>query len=290
MRIGYLARYSEEEIQFAKHAGFGCVQLLIWPGDPLDPTVTSEGEILRAKQQYAEADIRVSAIGCYQNHLDPDEAAARRNHEYFKKLFDVAEMMDVSVLCTFAGRQPDLDIAENIPLFKRVWTDTAAEAENRGLKIGFENCPMFHYHPFHGVNIAFCPQAWDMMFEAVPSPALGLEYDPSHLVCLLIDYMQVIYDYGDRLVHVHAKDAEVIWRNVRRNGIMQPGAVRHRTPGMGVVKWNEVISALVEVGYTYDLNIEGRHDPVYRSERENEGLLISLQHLQQYVKPEWIHD
>ncbi len=290
MRIGYLTQYSEEEIAFAKAAGFGSIQLLIWPGYSLDPTVTSDDEILRAREQYAEADIEVSAIGYYPNHLDPDEAAAKQNHEYFKMLFDVAEKMGVGVLCTFAGRNPELDIPDNIPLFRQLWTDTAKQAEDRGLKIGFENCPTFHYHPFRGSNIAYCPRAWDMMFEAVPSPALGLEYDPSHLVCLLMDYMQIIYDYGDRIFHVHAKDAEVNWTSVRKDGIMEPGAVRHRTPGMGVVKWNEVVSALVEVGYAGNLDIEGRHDPVYKSQRENEGLVISLQHLQQFVKPEWIHD
>jgi len=290
MRIGYLTQYSEEEIEFAKAAGFGSIQLLIWPGYPLDPTVTGDDEILRAKEQYAEAGIEVSALGYYPNHLDPDEATAKQNHDYFKMLFDVAEKMEVGIVCSFAGRNPELDIPDNIPLFKQVWADTAKEAEDRGLKIAFENCPMFHYHPFRGSNIAYCPRAWDLMFEAVPSPALGLEYDPSHMVCLLMDYLQPIYDYGDKIYHVHAKDAEVLWRNVKRNGILEPGAVRHRTPGMGVVKWNEVISALVEVGYSSNLDIEGRHDPVYKDERENEGLLISLQHLQQFVKPEWIHD
>lgn len=288
MRIGYLCRYSENEIAFARQAGFGSIQLLIWPGDPLDPRVTSDEEFLRAREQYAEAGIDISALGCYVNQLDADEATARSNIEYFRMLYDVAEKMGVDTIGAFAGRNPELDIPENIPLFRQVWAEGAAIAEDRGLKIAFENCPMFHHFPFRGVNIAYTPRAWELMFEAVPSPALGLEYDPSHLVCLLIDYIQVIYDWGPRIYHVHAKDAEIDWRAVRRNGILEPGAVRHRTPGMGIVKWNELISALVEVGYEGNLDIEGRHDPVYRGERENEGLVISLRHLEQFVKPEWI--
>ncbi|HCU35899.1 MAG TPA: sugar phosphate isomerase [Armatimonadetes bacterium] len=288
MRIGYLCRYSDSEIAFAKQAGFGSIQLLIWPGDPLDPTITSADEVLRARDKYAEAGIEVSALGCYVNQLDADEATARRNVEYFRLLYDVAEQMGVDTIGAFAGRNPELDIPENIPLFESVWTEGAAIAEDRGLRIAFENCPMFHYFPFRGVNIAYTPRAWELMFEAVPSPALGLEYDPSHLVCLLIDYLQVIHDWGERIYHVHAKDAEIDWRAVRRNGILEPGAVRHRTPGMGVVKWSEVISALVEVGYEGNLDIEGRHDPVYHGARENEGLVISLRHLEQFVKPEWV--
>ncbi len=289
MKIGYLCRYSEEEIAFAKDAGFGSIQLLVWPGDPLDPTVTDEADILKAKEQYAEAGIEVSALGCYKNVLDADEAEAKKNQDYFRKLYRVAELMEVDTIGTFAGRNPELDIPENIPLFKEVWTPLAAEAEDRGLKIPFENCPMFHYFPFRGVNIAYTPRAWEPMFEAVPSPALGIEYDPSHLICLMIDYIDVIYQWGEKFHHVHAKDAEVCWPSVKKYGILEPGAVRHRTPGMGDVDWAKVISALVEVGYKGNLDIEGRHDPVYYGARENEGLVISLNHLKQYIMPEWIH-
>ena len=72
-------------------------------------------------------------------------------------------------------------------------------------------------------------------------------------------------------------------RNIRVKGILEPGAVRHRTPGYGDVGWSKVISALVEVGYRGNLDIEGRHDPVFRGDREEEGLILSLKHLSQFV-------
>ncbi len=288
MRIGYLCRYSEAEIEFAKKAGFESMELLVWPGDPLDPNTTPKREIMKAKEKLAEADIEISAIGYYDNHLDPDESRAKEVHKHFRSLFKLAEWLEVDTVCTFAGRIPDLSIEENIPYFKKVWSRTAKMAEDRGLKIGFENCPMFRYHLFGGINIAYCPKAWDMMFEAVDSPALGLEYDPSHLVAQMIDYLWVIREYGSRIVHVHAKDGEILWHNVRRNGILEPGAYRDRTPGMGTVQWNKVISTLVEVGYRGNIDIEGRHDPIYHGPRENEGLVISLRHLKQFVAREYV--
>ena len=287
MRIGYLCGYSQDEIAFARGAGFGSIELLVSPGSVLDPAVADKKTITEAKDAYAEADIEVSAIGHYCNHLDPDEETARANHKFFKSLFKLAELMEVDCLCTFAGRDPNLDLLDNIPRWKKVWAPTVKAAESKGLKIGYENCPMFHYFPFRGINIAYTPLAWDAMFSEIDSPNLGLEWDPSHLVCLLIDYMQTIYDYGAKIVHVHAKDAEVVWRNVERNGILEPGAVRHRTPGMGDVDWARVCSALVEVGYRGNLDIEGRHDPIYHGVRENEGLVISLEHLRQFTKPQW---
>jgi len=287
MKIGYLCRYSKEEISFAKEAGFGSIQLLVWPGDPLDPTEASKDEIQAAAEDYRTAGIEVSALGCYINQLDPDEATAKQNQDYFKKLFDVAEWMGVDCIGAFAGRDPELDVMDNLPRWKQVWEPTVKLAEDRGIKIGYENCPMFHYFPFRGVNIAYAPMVWDAMFSEIDSPNLGLEWDPSHLVCLLIDYLQTIYDYGDKIVHVHAKDAEIVWRNVNKNGILEPGAVQHRTPGMGDVDWAKVVSALVEVGYEGNLDIEGRHDPIYHGMRENEGLVISLRHLEQFTKPQW---
>ncbi len=287
MRIGYLCRYSEEEIAFAQQAGFESMQLLVSPGDPLDPNQTDEATIIRAKEQYAKADIQISALGYYPNHLTPDKDEAQATRQHFLSLFDLAEMLEVDTIGTFAGRDPERDIADNIPLFQDYWAPIAKQAEDRGLQIGFENCPMFHYFPFRGTNIAYTPRAWELMFEAVDSPALGLEYDPSHLVCLLIDYLAVIRDWGHKIVHVHAKDAEVLWPSVQRNGILEPGAVRHRTPGMGVVDWSKVISTLIEYGYDGNLDIEGRHDPIYYGPRENEGLVISLHHLKQFIASQY---
>lgn len=288
MKVGYLCRHSDREIAFATEAGFGSVQLLISPGDPLDPATTSADEVKAARDAWGEAGIEISALGYYGNHLDPDPAKAAAVRAHFVALFDTAQLLGVKCICTFAGRDPEKSVLDNIPAFTQVFTEHARLAEDRGLTIGFENCPMFHSFPFRGTNIAYCPAAWDAMFDAVPSPALGLEYDPSHLICLLIDYLQVIYDYGERIVHVHAKDAELVWPVVKRNGIMWPGAVRHRTPGMGQGDWARIISALHEVGYAGNLDIEGRHDPVYKGPRENEGLVISLRHLQQYIADEFV--
>jgi sugar phosphate isomerase/epimerase len=283
VKIGLLVRYSDAEIRFLTEHGFRSLELLIWPGDPLDPLTTRKRDLLAARDRLAEAGLEVSAIGSYGNNLDPDPAKARAHQKHLIRLMAVCELFGVKTLCTFAGRDPEKSIADNIPAFKKAFSKLARMAEDRGLEIAFENCPMFHAHPFRGVNIAYTPAAWDLMFDAVPSPALGIEYDPSHLVCLLIDYLDVIYRYGRKIMHVHAKDAEVVWRNVTRVGILEPGAVRHRMPGLGQVDWGKVVSALVENGYTGNLDIEGRHDPVFRGEREEQGLLISLKHLRQFV-------
>jgi sugar phosphate isomerase/epimerase len=226
--------------------------------------------------------MEISAIGYYANHLDPDETKRKANNEHFLNIMNVAKMLDVNLVTTFAGRDPELDIADNIPMFKKVWTPIVKQAEDSGLRIAFENCPMFKHFPFRGINIAYTPRAWDMMFEAIDSPTIGIEYDPSHLVCMMIDYIDIIYRYSDKIFHVHAKDAEVL-PSLKLNGIFEPNSVRHRTPGYGDVDWKKVYSALIEAGYEGNLDIEGLHDPVFKGERDRQGLLLSLKHLGQLI-------
>lgn len=275
MRVGVLMRYTPEDLKFVTDNGFGSVELLIWPGFPLDPASSKSDDWKRAKDDFAAVNVEVSAIGFYPNMLDPKPAERKAHAKHLVSLMRVARVMGVRDICTFAGRIPGQGIPENIPAFKQVFTPLVKRAEDAGLRISFENCP--------GGNIAYIPRAWDLMFDAVPSESLGLEYDPSHLICLLIDPVDVIYEFGKKIFHVHAKDAEVMWKMVRRNGITEPGTTRHRMPGMGQADFGRIINALVEVGYRGNLDIEGRHDPVYRDDMEHAGLLIAKKHLEQFV-------
>ena len=280
MKVGLLVPCAKEHIDFVEKHGFGSVQLLTWPKDPLNANM-SDDEWKRACSDVRSRGIEISALGSYENVLDPGKG--EENAKYLERLLEKAALVGVGIVGTFAGRDPEKSVDDNIPLFKKVWTPLAKKAKDLGVKVAFENCPMFHSFPFRGVNIAFSPHAWEMMFDAVPSDALGLEYDPSHLICLLIDPVRVIHDYGEKIYHVHAKDAEVVRRKVERVGIMGRGAVRHRSPGLGEAPWGRIISALVEAGYRGNLDIEGRHDPVFRDELEEQGLLIAKRHLEMYL-------
>ena len=289
MRLGYLAQYSEAEVAWAREAGFGSLELLVPPGAPLAPDSSTLEARAAAKEKLAEADIQISALGHYPNMLDPDPDRRAANSKYLLQLMDVAVELGVGTVCTFAGCDPELDLLENIPVFKEVWTPLAAEAEQRGIKLGFENCPMFRAHPFRSFNIAYSPRAWDAMFEAVDSPALGLEYDPSHMVALQMDYLMLLREYGSKIVHVHAKDGERLPEVVRKYGIFDFNSYRDRIPGMGKCNWGAIISTLHEVGYEGNVDIEGRHDPIYHGPRENEGLVLALRHLSQFVATEYVH-
>jgi sugar phosphate isomerase/epimerase len=283
MRIGLVASFTEDDLRVIERLGLKSAELVIAPGSALDPARVREDELRRARERLDALGIEISAIGYYANNLDPNEKVRQQNIAHLRSLMRLCPILGTETLCTFAGRVPEKDIPENIPLFKGVFAPLACELEERGLRLAFENCPMFHHFPFRGINIAYTPRAWDLMFDAVQSRALGLEFDPSHLVCLLIDYLAIVREYGSRIFHVHAKDAEVVQHVCERDGILEPGAVRHRMPGLGSVDWARLISALCEGGYRGNLDIEGRHDPVFKDELEEEGLRIAVKHLSQFV-------
>src|SRR5690606_12399640 len=109
--------------------------------------------------------------------------------------------------------------------------------------------------------------------------------------------------FGSRIFHVHAKDAYINRQLLEVYGICHPGVAEHRTVGMGQSNWAEIVSALLRAGYDSDLNIEGRHDPIYRDhdaaqpddvkshganrqqrqKLEEAGLLIAKKVLEQYT-------
>lgn len=130
-----------------------------------------------------------------------------------------------------------------------------------------------------GVNIAYTPEHWDKMFDAVPSPALGLEFDPSHLCWQGIDYLWAVRQYADRIYHIHAKDTEILVERRNQCGNLAPGGWwRYRIPGWGEINWTKFISALCEIGYAGGIAIE-HEDPIFIGERRVEGLILGYKHL-----------
>jgi sugar phosphate isomerase/epimerase len=284
MKYGVYAPFSEEVLDLLKREGAKSIELASWPGSNTDARVMlSNGKVYEdIVLKIQDSGIEVSALGFYPNHLDPDPNRREENNKYLLSLIDLAAKMGVKVVSTFAGRVPDLDIQDNIPIFKKVFAPIVEYAEAKGVKIAIENCPMMNGFPFRGINIAYTPRAWELMFDAIPSSNLGLEYDPSHLYWLQIDHINPIYEFGDKIFHIHAKDTEIIYNRLAEDGIYSAGWWRYRIPGWGEINWQQVIAALLDVGYEGSIDIE-HEDPVFSGERMKEGLVLGLRHLAQYI-------
>ena len=217
----------------------------------------------------------LSALGCYANPLASEDDRRDLIH-----LMDCAHLFGCNTISVFAGALPDHTVAESMPTFKKVFSELCARAEDKGLKIAMENCSGSSWTSRDNYNIAYGPDAWEMMFDAIPSEALGLEWEPAHQLIQLIDPIAELRVWAKKIVHMHGKDTSVDWDAVKRRGIY---AMRdfapERTPGFGDTDWRDIFSILHENGYAGDVCIEGYHDPVYGGEWEMTSQLHAVKYL-----------
>lgn len=283
MRIGFMAGHDRERIEFMRKHGFGSVELM--PSDEMLPP--SEGwkdAAAACKQDFEDAGIRISCLGgFYSNHMDPAKEAMMKQRT--RGCIDLAEFLGVATVAGFSGRLVAKELEESLPLFREIWGEHAYYAADRGIKIAFEHCPLGRFFlTVGGANMMCTPDIWEKAFNEVPRDNIGLEWDPSHLVCMMIDPLDNLRRFGSRVFHVHAKDAHVNWDIVRRDGLCAPSAVEHCFPGLGDSNWGLIIKELRRQGYDGDLNIEGHHDSVFRDQTEDLGLVIALRHMQQFCE------
>jgi sugar phosphate isomerase/epimerase len=197
-----------------------------------------------------------------------------------REAIHAAAAFATDVIGCFAGRVPGLSVDATLPRFREVWSELAREASGCGVRIAFENCLQGGTWESGDWNIAHNPDAWERMFDAVSEPCLGLEWEPAHQWCQLIDPLPQLQKWASRIFHVHGKDANVHRDIIASHGIF--GAERfacHRFPGLGDTNWSEIIPILKSSGYAGAIDIEGFHDPVFRDEREIEGQVNALEYL-----------
>jgi sugar phosphate isomerase/epimerase len=218
---------------------------------------------------------RVSAIGVYGNPLTSAETVRD-----WERLIDAAADFGCDVVSGFAGRIPDRPVPDSYEPFARVFGPLARRAEDRSVRIAFENCEKRGTWLTGDWNIAHAPDAWDAIFAAVDSAALGLEWEPCHQLLSFADPLLQIRRYAGRIWHIHGKDATILWDVVRRHGIR--GAVpyaAHRLPGFGDTDWARLIGELRIAGWRGSIDIEGFHDAAFCNALETTGQVASFRHL-----------
>ncbi|MEZ4708797.1 MAG: sugar phosphate isomerase/epimerase [Caldilineaceae bacterium] len=260
----------EEVLQFAAQNGFDCVEVMCWPVGKAERRYAgvTHIDVSNFKKKDATAinklckkhGVSISGLGYYPNPLVGDEAERTTYIEHIKKVIAASASLGVNVMNTFVGRDHTKSVEENWPLFEEIWPGIIEFAEEQGVRVGIENCPMLFTGDEWpgGKNLATTPAIWRRMFERIPSRHFGLNYDPSHLIWQRIDYIKPLWEFADRLVHVHAKDARVDQARLDEVGIMAHPLEFHtpKLPGLGDVNWGRYFSVLGDVGYGGPVCIE----------------------------------
>lgn len=246
-------------------------------------------EIARGGQNpIAEVQERTGVRVCGIMHgllpfLSPDPGARARAVEELEVLLRAAARSDIGLVSTFTGRDPAKTLEENLELMASVFDPVLELAYDLGVRIAFENCPMYEQWP-HAANIAVAPVMWRQIFERLPAAHLGLNLDPSHLVWQGIDIARAIGEFGGRLFLVQAKDTEVLTKVLRDEGMLTLRWWRHRLPGHGEIDWTAVFSALTEVRYPGPMVVE-HEDPLWLPEESK--VLAGLDLARRFLRATW---
>jgi sugar phosphate isomerase/epimerase len=286
----------EDVLKFAADEGFACVEPMCWPPGGadrryagvchLDVTHFNDDQAGRVRDLVRRHGVALSGLGYYPNPLHPDPDHRRVVIEHLKRVIDAAPRIDVRLVNTFIGRDHTRSVEDNWPLFGEVWPEVVQHAERAGVNVALENCPMlFSCDEWPGgKNLATSPALWQAILEAIPSPHLGLNYDPSHLVWQHIDYVRAIRDFGKRIYHVHAKDTRIDTDRLYEVGILGLGWHTAKLPGLGDVQWGPLFSALTDAGYHGPVCIEVE-DRAYEGSLEDRkrALRQSKRFLEQFI-------
>ena len=268
MKLGLLSAilpdYSfEEVIDYAASVGFKCVEICCWPKEKAarryaGVTHIDVNDITREKMDHyldyaAKRNIQISSLAYYPNPLDSNLEARQVAIDQIMKLIDVSSQMGINMITTFIGKDKDKTVEDNLVIYKEVWTPIVRYAESKKVKIGIENCPMyFSKDEFPGgKNLASTPAIWRKMFELIDSDYLGLNYDPSHPQLLMFDYVKPIYEFKDKIFHVHIKDLKIHKDKLDEYGIHSYPSLWHapKLPGLGDINFGAFCGALNDIGY-----------------------------------------
>lgn len=287
----------DEVLAFAAGEGYACVEVMCWPPTKAERRFSGVTHIdvtdftpERADEVRALTDkhgVAISALGYYPNPLDPDPVVAGAAVEHIGRVIHAAALLGLKNVNTFLGRDWHLTVDENWPRFLATWRPLIAFAEERGIRIGIENCPMLFSRDEWpgGKNLATTPPIWRRMFADIPSAHFGLNFDPSHFVFQQLDWMRALREFAPRLHHVHAKD---MW--LHRDKLADVGVFAlpteyylPRIPGFGEVNWALFIGTLIEVGYDGAVCVEVEDDTFGRTlDGRKNSLRISRQVLAPY--------
>jgi sugar phosphate isomerase/epimerase len=288
----------DEVFALGKATGYTCVELMCWPRGKaerryagvthIDVNTIDQAEVSRILGLAQANGMDISGLGYYPNFLSPDQEEGRAVALHFKRVLSAAKMLNLTVVSTFIGRDWTRSIQENWPRFRSIWSDLIAYAEDQGVRVAIENCPMLYSSDEWpgGKNLAVSPAIWRRMFEEIPSPNFGLNYDPSHLVWQQMNYLTPLSEFASRMFRVHLKDASIDRQRLDQVGILAYPLEFHtpKLPGRGDIDWASFFAALEKSGYDGPVCVEVE-------EREFEGdlalrkqaLAISAQYLRPFI-------
>lgn len=296
MQLGYVSailpdQTLEEVFAVAADIGYECVEVMCWPKGKatrryagithIDVAELDDAMIGSIHELSAKYGVGISGLGYYPNALSCDAAEAEAAVEQIMAVITATAKLNLTRMNTFIGRDWTKSVDDNWPRFLETWKPIIKHAEDHGVKVGIENCPMLFTADEWpgGKNLAHSPAVWRRMFNDIPSDNFGLNYDPSHMVLQHMCYLKPMREFTDKLFHVHAKDVRMDQFLLDELGILAHPNLYHfpKLPGMGEVDWGRFFSVLSSVGYRGPVCVEVE-DRAYEGSVEDCKLALEQSH------------
>ena len=290
----------EEVVDIASEMGFKCLEVACWPAGKAERRYAGvshiDAERVCEDDAYAKyvldlvasKGLEISSLAFYPNVLDANAEKANAAIEHLKALIKASAKLGVNMVTTFIGRDQYKTVEENIELFKAVWPDLIKLAEDNGVKVAIENCPMlFGADQWPGGQNLMCtPAMYKKLFDIIPSPNFGLNFDPSHYVWQGLDYLKTVYDFSDRIFHIHFKDIKLYPDKLKECGVLAYPLdyMSPKIPGLGDVNWSAFVSALNDIRFNGCAVIEVE-DKAFEGSREDilNSIRLSKRYLDNFI-------
>ncbi len=259
-----------EVLSIASEMQYDCVEVMCWPKGKaerryagvthIDVSNFDDQDAKTIHQLTEENGVSISGLGYYPNALSPDTDESASAVRHLREVIRAAATLGLSTVNTFIGRDWTKSVDDNWPRFLDTWCPLIEFAEEYRVNIGIENCPMlFSADEWPGgKNLASSPAIWRRMFEAIPSKRFGLNFDPSHLCFMQMDYVAPIREFKDRIFHVHAKDVRVDRHQLNDLGVFAHPNSWHtpKLPGLGEINWGNFFATLCDAKYSGPVCVE----------------------------------
>ena len=288
----------EEVIDFASENGFRCVELACWPVGKaerryagvshIDIEGLNEEKIQYILKYCSDRNVEISSLAFYPNTMDPNPEARQASINHLMKLIDASAALGVNMVTTFIGRDQSKSVEENLKLVGEIWPPILRHAEEKNVKVAIENCPMLFGEDQWpgGQNIMTSPVLWRKIFDILKSDNLGINYDPSHFVWQMMDYIAPIYEFRDKIFHVHFKDIKLYPEKLKKCGVMAYPLdyMSPKIPGLGDINWSKFVSALTDIGYDGAAVLE-IEDKSFENSKQDiiDSILLSKRYMSQFV-------
>ena len=142
MKLGFLTDYNQEIVKFAGiDPSFNCLEISGPPMEWIGDTGQAQNARLSALNLLSKNGLTISSFLIQWPSIRTSKSDLTDELDRMEKIMDVCQVMDNAIMAGAGplGYDPEISLEGNVARYKEVYSPVADLAENRGIKVAFEN-------------------------------------------------------------------------------------------------------------------------------------------------------